>query len=1131
MKQRLQTSIPSVRAGCLQRTEGMCSLVPKDDRILSPSPLRRSQSGMSLLLTLIVIAGLTIVLITFARLVLVEKRVTQSYSKVARAEMTAEAGQADAQQLLLDLFTNFPDSATFWDPAMGSSTTPGTVFAYRDIPANEAHINANSTPQIHFRPLVSGAEVTLAANYKDALTPGDIVGDLALDFNTSAIGGDPNGWIGKLPSRSAPTPIRVPWVEILEDPTSAKSATNPAIARYAYWVEDESFKLNVNTAKSQLRGQAASQNPSAPKQANAEVPTLQGVFASLPSPKELAESIVETREHLGAFLSPLQINHASTPSDGTTAGEFGLKYKYLLSTTGSGLDLSRAGFKRVNINKVVAGTLGSSEEPTQTSGSSAPAPAQDIRRAIDQIAAVIRSNAPKFGQRFYRTTTNEYLLHRPTTTTTDATHKNNRTAVSTDYEGIYVKRVATNIYDFLSNGVNPTFIDDQGSVVAGGSIYSLLDLGFDMSPDPSEQTNVLQAVGRKNVPQLTEYVWQIRTVDFHQNVPEGSPVPENGVAVYEIEIDHYFEFWNMSSVALSPSNGDLGPEPYLVLENQPFITTNNRGGSSTNDVGIGRPFLIRLDDDFLVNGVRTKLIFEPGKATVITTDPDYAAHATTSGKVYVATALYDPGKSHTAENRVDQGLSVRPFPDPNVLPVRVPNVRRYRISSYDDRKGGDYGEVQVAPDMSGAVATKLILGNQYGLLDVVTSMPLKKFEKNNCFNLQGVGSPAVSACQIGGDNIGGWDPRGKNDALRTLFQPLNSTGNYSSYELASANLGILPVPKVPTGASLVWPSDTMVFSGPKSVHSADNPPFLTGGRFLTSIGELGGVAEPALAAHYSAADRRTRRGGGRTLMIGQPDPYWDGTRAGTLTTTELSYQTSASREWSAWRLADFFSVRDPSTDPTDLTITGQYNPNGILRDGGLVLRALVEGIQFGDIKSSDSTLAGGTFVTQETEEGTAGVTAAAIQTGVSGGKALARYLAQRLSRNFPTRFSPLWERGELSQLQIFSPFSQTGTSRNQLHAASNTDELNDRGREELFRRLADLITTRGNTYTIYSVGQTLDRTGKVEATQARKTTVRLKPVWDPQLTEDFNPASNADVTKRFRQPDRWALEILSTENA
>ena len=50
------------------------------------------------------------------------------------------------------------------------------------------------------------------------------------------------------------------------------------------------------------------------------------------------------------------------------------------------------------------------------------------------------------------------------------------------------------------------------------------------------------------------------------------------------------------------------------------------------------------------------------------------------------------------------------------------------------------------------------------------------------------------------------------------------------------------------------------------------------------------------------------------------------------------------------------------------------------------------------------------------------------------------------------------------------PIFNTGSD---LAVGVNTPTTNDRGREELFRRLVELTTTRGNIFTVYAVGQSL----------------------------------------------------------
>ncbi len=98
--------------------------------MLTRSPiLDSSRRGASLILVTVVMAALMILMVIFARLVTVGMAVTRGYSNVFKAEMAAKAGVADAQNVLLDLFTKYPDSVTYWDVRLGSTTTPGTVFS------------------------------------------------------------------------------------------------------------------------------------------------------------------------------------------------------------------------------------------------------------------------------------------------------------------------------------------------------------------------------------------------------------------------------------------------------------------------------------------------------------------------------------------------------------------------------------------------------------------------------------------------------------------------------------------------------------------------------------------------------------------------------------------------------------------------------------------------------------------------------------------------------------------------------------------------------------------------------------------------------------------------------------------
>lgn len=1104
-------------------------------------------SGASLLLTLVVIAGILILFTILARLVMVERRVSRGYSELQRADMAAAAGTADANNLLLYLFANFPDSATFWDPKVADTATPGTVFMFRDKAANDSTISYNSdgyasNVTVYARPLMSGALTKgyytasgLTGEYKDTL-PKDATTDKtrSVDLNEKKRfgGGDEKGWIGAMPGKDA-VPIRVPWVEILEDPAAAKSDTNRAVSRYAFWIEDESFKLNVNTAKAALRGLPTAETKpfNGGNEGNPQA-SLRGVFA-----QDVAEGIQTARDNLkatgGQFLSPAQVGHSATAPSDTTALNFARDYKYLLTASSSGLNLSRSGAKRLNLNMVV-------ERVTNAHGNNLSGAASDVQRAVWQIAGAIENQTPNFGQRFYRLNSSDILI--PTSTAAAATSKNKIDVASTAtssqeaHTKLYVRKVAVNIYDALSPAVNPTVLTNRGQVLLGRPVYSLVDdnaLEFDtrLLPPPTPETNQIEAIGKKPQLYFTEYKLNLRVTDAKPS--------ERGVRDYEFEVDHYFEFWNLSNKTVSAANGDLGPSPYLVVEMQPGAAANDDDKKLGEDIPEGRPFKIKLD----------ALPDVPaGGCIVITTDPNYSANAGTalalSGQpVYVAPALYAPDDS---DQRCDLGISAQPYPAYDAEgshSVVMANVRRYKITGF--RTGKDEGEIQYGPRMEGSGSTKIILGNAYGILDAHLSLLMQKVTPTNMIVFQGP-TATVRGSYVGGSRKGYYDPRGNLEGIDFKWEKEATDSLASSLQPNSMDkttqilpgLGIIPsinrntmfntdvVPSAPTAANPVagWPSHPM-----------------------RGIGELGLIFDPIRYGSASATDIKTFRSGGQTLPIGQPDPAWDGTRVASVASLsdELKYQLSRSREWTAWRLADIFTVkrdedmRGDATHPENRTeVAGLYNPNGILRDEGRVLRALLEGIGFGDANTSDPALAGGTLLTTDTEKllPEASRTNITSATAGTGGKALANFIAQRLTRSVTKKFSPLWEPGELSQLDFFAYKSGSytatgggGSSVQYILSGKNNDALNDRGREEVFRRLADLMTAKGNTFTIYVVGQSLDKLGKPTATKAQRVTVRLRPVFNDALEQDFNPVGG--TAERFRKPDSYTLHIIGVEEA
>lgn len=1137
-------------------------------------------AGTSLLLTLVVLSAIVVLLVMLSRLVTVERRVTQSYSELLRAEMAAKAGAAEASSILVELFSKHPDSVTFWDPNMGGTTTPGTVFMYRDTPPNEEYpgsATAEVRPNIYAIPLLSGASVQQyypANNYVQSLPsatttdPGPGLSKPYLDINQPKRFGTrgQTGWIGTLPGAAtlpgkASLEIRVPWVQVLKDPTQPENLSidpatrlrkNPPVIRYAWWVEDESFKLNVNSSKGTTRGDMLAETNASgllkPK------PSLQGLFSAA-----VAEGVAQARDQLSGtgsmMLSTSQIAHSATVPTGSTPAEFAESYRYLFTTSSSGLDQSRTGARRFNLNEAVKSSYDglplNSQGETDLSAGDAPG---KIQRAQGQISSAIASSSPRYGQRFYRTnatpivpTPSNYAANPPRNNATQV-----KSTAADPHQAIYLKKLSANLFDYISPFRNPSVIDSAGNVAMGLPLHSLHELDLNMSS--LNQVSPLLAVGKKALPYLTEYVMHARhvTSDVSASLMALYPSPPLPVAPnreFRIDIDHYFEFWNPTDRDIAPASGDLGPSPVLVMQHQPPISAaNNDPRYAGADVPEGRAFEIKLDGTFYKNSSTTPepISFEAGKLTIITTDPDWAAHAknlkiASTANVFAATALYAPGTT----TRCDTGISQPPHKAevwsgdvPSVVTSTVTNVRTYVLPCF--YKDDGYPEIQMGPDNYVTKAgrlPKMLIANAYGLLTANLSLAVEgQSGKKNLIAFKDKGNRAnpelnnFKGSFVAGPLLGGDDPRASLDALVLDLNSESGSGmkingmitdpdNMGASDVKKdSNLGTWP------GALNFWPTDfTPTTQGNTSAAMvAARKPML-------SIGELGNVIDPL---RYGAAgqDILTRRGGGRTLTVGQPDVVWNGTRSATASEAEMSFQTSRSRNWTAWRLADVFTV-NPEAElqgPSKMGVTGLYNPNGILRDQGLVLKTLLAGLRFETGSASDPALQAAQLNTTKMEEELLkNLSATQSQAADPGGPALAKYLAQRLMRDYPTRFSPLWERGEISQLELFSPTA----TKNQIKTGATTSTLLDRGREELSRRLIDLLTVKGNTFSIYVVGQSLGANGEPVATKAQRVLIRLHPKFDPPLEDDFNPNDATEVEKRFRKPDKYDVEILSTEDA
>ncbi len=1025
------------------------------------TPLRRRAS--SLVTALLVITILTVIVLAFLQSMSLERKTAVSYSNITRAQMAADAGVADATTMLQEFFTKYPDSATAWVQNMAPATlgkrTPGAALFYYDQ-VTVTNTNAAMSAQLYFRPLVSGATNVVIQARSNALAGGGGSNNY-ININAPSPDGEPP-WVG-LPPGTTSFPIDIPWVEM-----TASTNTN-VVSRYAFWIDDDSFRVNVNTATN-LPRVVTSQGEDASELSIQGA--LSGVFGDPIVRGTLATNIVNLRTNL-AFSGTLRglpdLNYANA-SYTNLSQQIG----FITTVNSSGLNISRTGARRVNLNAIV-------------STNTMPDDAEEIRKELDRIIVAIQNQAPEFGKRFYRY---------PVTAT-------NSPPVTVAHQKIYLNKIAANIRDYIDTDSQPTVV----MATPNGDVETTRQART-IRPDPVTDDNLVQAIGKENVPRLQEsFIHVGQLVDMATQSGQSSS--------WSIRIAYYFEFWNMGTKDITLA--DLGPNPFLRVVNQ-FGWVSAAGGTDPiRDDPLVRDFSIPLSS--FGNGSSQPLVFRAGECTVLSTETPI------SGSFFVSnpSAIYRPRIALTGAPHVYSSSS----------PL-LPAGGGFQGVATLVSKGRGTGVVlpgsPTGAENNWDTGVGVFLGNDNGWIEshhyAVVTMPgfyVDSFNRNNqkrLPNFQWRGGALMG--NMGGMNgvsAGGsaqyGDPRSNNEQLRfvdpvnprspsfdqTQFDYWYDTGTIQSRAAPNAMGSSMGAPNTrfvnPAsfgGAGLNpgkrWDEGANAATQ-KTLAQGGSPAFYRDGK-MRSIGELGHIYDPVrLGANANAVLRSS--GGGRTLRIGQSETnlansgmaMWDGN------------PTSASRKWVAWRLLDFFSTTD------DLQQRGVINPNGALRDGGTAMRAALESFNFStNVNASDLTMTNKTLSTN------------ALSAFIG---SLTNFLASDTN-------IPFLERGQLSELAFFNTNSLPD-----LGGVTFSGALNDRGREELFRRLAEMITTKGNTFSVYVMGQALTKlpngTLKVVASAKRKVTVRLIPQY-PFPALQFDPSDPGAVSERFAKATNYAIQIL-----
>ena len=1103
--------------------------------VLPPPAFRLPPAaGFALVATLLMIAVITGAAVAFFQSTRIERFVTRNYADLARAQLAAEGGAAAAQALITTLFTNYPDSAVGWARL---NDTELATFYFRTTSTNgfvpagtNSAVPGNSPVFLFAHPLASGANevsqsffTTSSVVFTNTNTSDGQAGLTVanrVDLNA-------DNWIGTPPGGSRPA-LRAKWVEILQNPSQPKNTnlnsagqpSNPAIARYAFWAEDESFRVNINQAG------ATSRATNTPGAATAEI-ALQGALADTNT--ALARGVTNLQISLRTNIPTPGMVDLISPMNNYATNRF------VISVHSSALNLSRGGTLRLNLNQVVS-----------NASSSLPNYSLLVRTQLNRIlSAITNSNSlaapsntaamPLFGQRFYRLTTDGTTLN-ATSMVTGTIGTNQRT-------GFYLQKIAANIRDYIDSDSLPTVVNNDPGFTINNAAEPWNAFAGGAAGGNGPYDSSVAAIGKEAVPLLTEYAVRVLLTSWQIN---GTGAGRSANFVFRLF--HYFEFWN-------PTTKDI---PLAALGNNPRLQILNMYGFNVGTGGSITPSVPPTTVTSLSNfsGLTN---FPANSFTVLTTEPPENANTCpfpNNASFKRASNSFTEYRGTTRLTSVVNGVTqprIRPWLGTSATPARAgTGSTDYDLWMTLFNSDGVLESFTALP--TGAAtgadpneANALTIHNDPG--DNTNSTTFKwrsgSLRGNDSLNRSGEPRSLHEQMRIA-RYLGSSDP---NQAHQTRFFTETSLANVSLGQLNGAGNYINPTnwidysPAISPGAG----------ASLAPYRQLDGP--------LDTISRLGDLYDPALFLVAGSTEIALVRGGGRTLKIGQAErwgpqnPYglWDGS------------ETSASRNWTAWRLADVFTANNPSrlwidtapANPVDwdnngildtnvvtlISINGATNRlisptseleaatcfqgliniNGALRDNGAALQALVLGLAYEPAPQGAQATAGRSLIVANFVN--------AVRTHLAG--------SATVDTN-PANDQLFWERGQISELATASNLPLFSSALSTL-AGVPLNTAQDRGREELVRRIMDLITTKGNTYTVYAVGQSLNpRTGLPVATHRVKKTFRINPSFlapdsnnvlrSLPADSTFNPAETGrgGAADRFRRPTGFTTTILHT---
>ena len=192
----------------------------------------RGEPGSALVITLSILVLVTILVLGIMTISRTERITASSYFETRRAKSLGMMGVDNATALIRQACEAGSQTGKFW------ASQPGKITVF----------NGNGTVD------AASSRFLFSTN----------AGGDSVNLNQAGFSGTAPIASSNSLGTNAPPSMSASWETVLQDPSAPASATNRIVGRYAYWVDDESAKLNVNTADGTAKYAASSFGPGTP---------------------------------------------------------------------------------------------------------------------------------------------------------------------------------------------------------------------------------------------------------------------------------------------------------------------------------------------------------------------------------------------------------------------------------------------------------------------------------------------------------------------------------------------------------------------------------------------------------------------------------------------------------------------------------------------------------------------------------------------------------------------------------------------------------------------------------------------------------------------------------------------------